>query len=112
MECQHGYATPQHCPFCRRQQTPTGQPPAKPYAVEFAEHVAKQAKAGNKFTSETITNVIGYPNDHEPNGNNVIGRLMQKAKTKHRLDVVDYVRAGNPRSKGRTIPVYQKRGSR
>ena len=68
-----------------------------------------KARSGDRFTSEDITEVIGFPDTtHRPNGrNNRIGALISSVARDYRITIVDEAKARNPQSNGRTIKVWQ-----
>lgn len=111
-DCEHGYDAPHRCPWCKHAAPAPAGLTGDDYDRQFMHLAYQYAHEGRRFTVEDITREIGYPHEHRQNGNNSVGRLMSNAKTKYRLDVVDYQKADNPRSRGRTIPVYQKRRAR
>jgi len=69
----------------------------------------KMARAGNRFSSEDITDQIGFPDTtHRPNGrNNRIGALISSVARDYRIVIVDEGKARNPQSNGRTLKIWQ-----
>lgn len=109
--CDHGYDAPHRCPWCKHSTPPAHSTTTTgdDYARQFMHLTYQFAHEGKRFTVEDITAEIGVPNESHMNSNNSVGRLMSNAKARFKLDVVDYVQAKNPRSRGRAIPVYQRR---
>lgn len=109
--CEHGYDALHRCPWCKH-AAPVPHTPGltgDDYNRQFMHLAYELAHTGQQFTIEDITAQIGVPNQSYANSNNSVGRLMANAIKTFRLRVVDHRKSSNPRSKGRAIPVYQKR---
>lgn len=113
-ECAHGYPEGEwhRCAFCKH----TIERPAHGQALGAAdwEREAKKliwalARAGTEFTSEDLTNQIGFPDTtHRPNGrNNRVGALISSVARDYRIRIVNETKARNPQSNGRTIKVWR-----
>ena len=112
-ECPHGYPEGEwhRCAFCKH----TVEQPLRPTlgAADWERQAKRliwtKARSGDRFTSEDITDVIGFPDTtHRPNGrNNRIGALISSVARDYRITIVDEAKARNPQSNGRTIKVWQ-----
>jgi hypothetical protein len=119
-ECPHGYDLEQlhRCAFCKR-EIPTEARQIRTLGAADWEREAKRliwtlARNGDRFTTEDITDKIGFPDQtHRPNGrNNRVGALISSVARDYRLAQVDERKARNPQSNGRTIKVWQGREHR
>lgn len=117
-ECPHGYPEDSwhRCAFCKTLiQRPQ---PAMLGAADWERQAKKliwaKARSGVEFTSEDITDVIGFPDTtHRPNGrNNRVGSLISSVARDYRITIVNERKARNPQSNGRTIKVWQGREHR
>lgn len=113
-ECPHGYPLEElhRCAFCKR-HIPETATITKTLGPAEWERQAKRliwdmARSGNRFTTEDITDRIGFPDTtHRPNGrNNRIGTLISSMAKNYRLTIVDEAKARNAQSNGRTIKVW------
>ena len=112
-ECPHGYPEGEwhRCAFCKHR---IEQPVARALGAADWERQAKKiiwglARAGTQFTTEDITDQIGFPDQtHRPNGrNNRVGSLISSVARDYRITIVNERKARNPQSNGRTIKVWQ-----
>ena len=114
MECPHGYPEGDwhRCAFCKH----TVERPSLTLGAADWERAAKRviwtmARAGNRFTTEDVTDQIGFPDQtHRPNGrNNRVGALISSIARDYRIVIVDEAKARNPQSNGRTLKVWMGR---
>ena len=111
-ECPHGYpeGSWHRCAFCKHTiERPSLTLGAADWEREAKKLIWSLARAGTQFTSEDITNQIGFPDvTHKPNGrNNRVGALISSVARDYRIRIVDETKARNPQSNGRTIKVWR-----
>lgn len=112
-ECPHGYPEGawHRCAFCKHTVQPqtTMTLGIADWEREAKKLVWKFAREGFAFTSEDVTDQIGFPDvTHHPNGrNNRIGALIQSLAKSYRLRRVDLVKARNKQSNGRALTVWK-----
>ena len=111
-ECPHGYPLEEmrRCAFCKHTiERPSLVLGAADWEREAKRLIWKLAREGTCFTSEDITNQIGFPDiTHKPNGrNNRVGALISSVARDYRIRIVDEAKARNPQSNGRTIKVWK-----
>lgn len=118
-ECPHGYLEGEwhRCAFCKR--THPAPEPRQALGMADWEREAKRliwtlARNGERFTTEDITDKIGFPDvTHRPNGrNNRVGALISSVARDYRIVTIDETKARNPQSNGRTLKVWTGREHR
>lgn len=118
--CLHGEPRgTRYCALCRRSGIPGEGETWSPTPLNHqdwesrAKHaIWELASSGKRFTSEDITDRVGFPDalGHRVNGpNNHIGLLLNKVARRYNLRRVDMIKARNPQSHGRLLTVWQGR---
>ena len=64
---------------------------------------------GETFTSEDLTNAIGFPEQSNPNANNAVGAKVRAWSHSHRVDRRGYMRTIRTISHARVIVLWEKR---
>lgn len=112
-ECPHGYpeGSWHRCAFCKHTVITHTHPTvlgAADWERAAKRIVWQKARSGARFTTEDITDEIGFPDStHRPNGrNNRVGALISSVARDYRIAIVDEQKARNPQSNGRTIKVW------
>lgn len=121
-ECEHGEARGiRYCALCRaagiRGEAETSSPtPHLSHDLDWesrAKHaIWELATSGQPFTSEDITDLVGFPDPlgHRANGpNNRIGLLLNRVAKSYGLRRVDMKPAKNQRANGRLLTVWTGR---
>lgn len=105
MNCPHLYETRRHCPLCRRED---GQQLAlqnkDEWRLKAQEAIRQLAYTGRPFTSEDVTNIVGYPSgSNDTNRNNAVGAVLARMAKTHLIRHVGWTQAKNVQSHGRTL---------
>ena len=99
-----------YCALCRRAGVQGKEPrPASPttdWQTRALHALNELAASGTAFTSEDLTDKIGFPAAHRQNANNKIGTLIQANAHRLGLRRLRMEKARNPRSNGRLITVW------
>lgn len=112
-ECIHGYPSLHLCPWCKHTpmaKRPTTTTVVADWEVEARRVLFELARSGEPFTSEDITDKIGFPGVQRANGNNKVGLFIQKHAARYGIRRWDQRPARNPQSHGRLLTVWK--GSR
>ena len=81
-------------------------PANQPWEQRAITTLRELAQSRMAFTSEDITDKIGYPNSNTQNANNKIGLFIQRHAQKYGLVRLRMERARHPQSNGRLITVW------
>lgn len=114
-DCIHGYPAPQRCPWCKHHTSTTATVATVETPLDWntaAMHTLWElAHSGQPFTSEDITDRVGFPGVTRANGNNGVGLFIQRNAKRLRLRRYDQRPARNPQSHGRLVTVWIGRAS-
>lgn len=116
LECEHGYPELKRCPWCKHMMhtdiAPTSpHRPAGDWNTAATHALWELAHSGRGFTSEDLTDMVGFPGTNTANGNNKVGSFIQRNARRMGLRRTDQVKARNPQAHGRWITVWIGRAS-